>query len=137
MANVRKAKGTTYETACVKELQARGFTSRRLALGGSLDTGDLEITEPFLAIVECKAYKGELTEKQDKEFRQQTEVEALNYQRKFAEGKEVRGLLFVKTPGQSIARTKVHFYHKTWGCWINMKPPPPPPNWETIINDVR
>lgn len=137
MANLKKQKGTTYETACRKYLEEFGFKARRNALSGASDIGDLEISEPFLAIVENKAYKGELTEKQETLFRQQTEVEAKNYKELFKLDSDVKGLLFVKTPGQSISRTKVSFYSKRYDCWMSMRLYEFVEHYDKIIDDIR
>lgn len=135
--NKAKAKGTTFETATKKYLEEHGIIARRTALSGAKDVGDLEITEPFLAIVENKAYKGELTEKQEIEFRKQTEVEAANYKEAFRLNEDVKGLFFVKTPGQSIARTKVSFYSKRYNCWLSMRLYEFVDHWQDLINDIR
>lgn len=132
-----KAKGTAYETACRKYLEEHNIKARRNALSGASDIGDLEISEPFLAIVENKAYKGELTEKQETLFRQQTEVEAKNYKDLFKVSGDVKGLLFVKTPGQSIGRTKVSFYSKRYDCWMSMRLYEFVEHYSKIIDDIR
>lgn len=137
MANKMKAKGTTFETATKKYLEEHGFEARRTALSGAKDVGDLEITKPFLAIVENKAYKGELTESQETEFRKQTEVETVNYKEAFKIKEDVKGLFFVKTPGQSIARTKVSFYSKRYDCWMSMRLYEFVEHWEKLIDDIR
>lgn len=137
MANKAKMKGTTFETATKKFLEEHGFEARRTALSGSKDIGDLEITKPFLAIVENKAYKGELTESQEIEFRRQTEVEAVNYKEAFRISEDVKGLFFVKTPGQSIARTKVSFFNTRYNCWMSMKLYEFVEHWEDLIDDIR
>ena len=137
MANKAKMKGTTFETATKKYLEEHGFEARRTALSGAKDTGDLEITKPFLAIVENKAYKGELTESQETEFRKQTEVEAINYKEAFRIQEDVKGLFFVKTPGQSIARTKVSFFNKRYNCWVSVKLNEFVEHWQDFIDDIR
>lgn len=137
MANRAKAKGTTFETACKKYLEEYGIDARRTALSGAKDIGDLEITSPFRAIVENKAYKGELTEKQEIEFRRQTEVEAVNYKEALRLDEDVKGLFFVKTPGQSIARTKVSFYSKRYNCWLSMRLYEFVEHWQDLIDDIR
>lgn len=137
MANLKKQKGTTYETACKKYLEENGIKSRRNALSGSADIGDLEISEPFLAIVENKAYKGELTEKQEVLFRNQTEIEAKNYKEAFRLQEDVKGLLFVKTSGQSISRTKVSFFNKRYNCWMSMRLYEFVDHWQDLIDDIR
>ena len=137
MANKAKQKGTAFETATKKYLEEHGFQARRTALTGAKDVGDLEIVEPFLAIVENKAYKGELTESQEVEFRKQTEVEAVNYKETFRIDKDVKGLFFVKTPGQSIARTKVSFFNTRYNCWMSVKLYEFVEHWKNFIDDIR
>ena len=137
MGNKQKAKGTTYETACKKYLEEFGIEARRNALSGSKDIGDLEVSKPFIAIVENKAYKGELTEKQEVLFRKQTEVEAKNYKEAFRLTEDVKGLLFVKTPGQSIARTKVSFFNKRYNCWMSMRLYEFVEHYKDLLDDIR
>jgi hypothetical protein len=43
MPNRAKAKGTSFETAVVNWLQARGVAARRLPLSGARDVGDIEV----------------------------------------------------------------------------------------------
>lgn len=137
MANKAKAKGTTFETAVKKYLEANGITSRRTALSGAKDTGDLEITEPFLAIVEAKAYKSALTEGQEKEFRSQTEVEQVNYKEAFRITDDIKGLLVTKSTGQSIARSRVQFYSKRYNCWIETRLSDFVEHWKEMLDDIR
>ena len=137
MANKQKAKGTTFETATVRFLREAGFDLDRSALHGSSDIGDILIRKPFIAIVENKAYKGELTEKQEVLFRKQTEVEAQNYKEAFRLTEDVKGLLFVKTPGQSIARTKVSFFNKRYNCWMSMRLYEFVEHYKNLLDDIR
>lgn len=137
MANKQKAKGTAFETAVKKLLLENGIESRRLALSGSKDVGDLEITEPFLAIVEAKAYKNALTEKQEEEFRSQTEVEQLNYKEAFRVPGDVKGLLITKSTGQSIARSRVQFYSTRYNCWVEVRLGDFVKCYKEILNDIR
>lgn len=137
MANKQKAKGTTFETATVRFLREAGFDLDRSALHGSSDIGDILIRKPFIAIVENKAYKGELTEKQEVLFRKQTEVEAQNYKEAFRLTEDVKGLLFVKTPGQSIARTKVSFFNKRYNCWMSMRLYEFVEHYKDLLDDIR
>ena len=50
-----KVKGTSWETACVRYLQERGYKVERRALQGNKDRGD--IAGLPLTVVECKATK--------------------------------------------------------------------------------
>lgn len=137
MANKMRQKGTTFETAVKKYLEQFNITSRRTAMSGAKDVGDLEITEPFLAIVEAKAYKSALTEGQEKEFRSQTEVEQTNYKEAFRINDAVKGLLITKSTGQSIARSRVQFYSKRYNCWIETRLSDFVEHWEEMIDDIR
>lgn len=137
MANKKRQKGTTYETQTKKYLEEFGIEARRTAMSGSKDVGDLEITAPFLAIVENKAYKNELTDSQIQEFREQTRIEAINYKEAFRISDEVKGLLFVKNPGKSIARTKVSFYSKRYNCWLTLYLYEFVEHWKDLIDDIR
>ena len=121
MGNKQKAKGTSFETAVKKLFLENNIESRRLALSGAKDIGDLEITKPFLAIVEAKAYKNALTEKQEEEFRSQTIVEQANYKEAFRISEDVKGLLITKSTGQSIARSRVQFYSLKYNCWVEVR----------------
>lgn len=137
MANKAKQKGTTFETAIRKYLEPYGFELRRTALSGAKDVGDLEITKPFLAIVEAKAYKKDLTEGQENEFRQQTEVETQNYKNDFKIEGGVKGLLCTKSTGQSIARSRLQFYSKRYNCWTTVRLSDFAKHWQEIIEDIR
>lgn len=137
MANKMRQKGTTFETAVKKYLEVNGLTSRRTCLTGSKDIGDLEITEPFLAIVEAKAYKNALTEKQEEEFRSQTEVEQLNYKEAFRIPGDVKGLLITKSTGQSIARSRVQFYSTRYNCWVEVRLGDFVKCYKEILDDIR
>jgi Holliday junction resolvase len=55
VSNPSKQKGTAFETACVRYLQAQGFDARRIALSGSADSGDIAV-EGF--VLEAKNRKG-------------------------------------------------------------------------------
>ncbi|UVK59056.1 holliday junction resolvase [Microbacterium phage Cen1621] len=48
MANANKAKGTAWESAIVKLLNAAGIPARRVAQTGALDTGDIHGIDPFI-----------------------------------------------------------------------------------------
>ncbi|MFG3715826.1 hypothetical protein [Micromonospora sp. NPDC047730] len=50
-----KAKGTAYETLCVRALRLFGILARRVAQEGFADTGDLHGLSPWIG--QCKAYK--------------------------------------------------------------------------------
>lgn len=53
--NKPKQQGTAFETWTRKALESLGFTSRRIAEGGSLDEGDVETFINGRWIIECKA----------------------------------------------------------------------------------
>lgn len=137
MANRAKQKGTQYETQTRKYLEEFGIKAKRNALSGGKDIGDLSIDEPFIAIVENKAYKSDLTDSQIQEFRRQTEVEAENYKNFFKIQGEVKGLLFVKNPGKSIGRTRVSFYSKRYNCWLTLYLYEFVEHWKDLIDDIR
>lgn len=137
MANKMRVKGTTFETAVKKYLEEHGITSRRTAMSGAKDVGDLEITEPFLAIVEAKAYKNALTEGQETDFRSQTEVEAANYKEAFRIEDDVKGLLCTKSTGQSIARARVQFYSKRYNCWTEVRLGDFVEHYKEMLDDIR
>ncbi|MDG4792723.1 hypothetical protein [Micromonospora sp. WMMD1082] len=50
-----KAKGTAYETLCVRALRLFGIDARRVAQEGFADTGDLHGLSPWVG--QCKAYR--------------------------------------------------------------------------------
>lgn len=137
MGNKQKAKGTSFETAVKKLFLENNIESRRLALSGAKDIGDLEITKPFLAIVEAKAYKNALTEKQEEEFRSQTIVEQANYKEAFRISEDVKGLLITKSTGQSIARSRVQFYSLKYNCWVEVRLGDFIKCYKDIIDDIR
>ena len=135
--NKAKAKGTSFETAVKKYLLEHGIESRRLALSGAKDVGDLEISSPFIAIVEAKAYKNALTEGQELEFRSQTEVEQKNYKDAFRINNDVKGLLCTKSTGQSIARARVQFYSTRYNCWVETRLGDFVAHYKEMLDDIR
>jgi hypothetical protein len=57
--NAPKQKGTAWETAVVRYLDASGLPARRKALAGSQDEGDIEVPSVPGVVIEAKNCKGQ------------------------------------------------------------------------------
>lgn len=118
--NKPKAIGTKFESACVKKFKAAGFQSRRLALAGINDQGDVEIVGGHgVYAVECKCHKS-WTRTDVEEWRLQTEREARSYwKERHAVGSRVRPILIVSQYNKSLDNSYVHIQRNN-GVWIQM-----------------
>ncbi|WDS51680.1 holliday junction resolvase [Microbacterium phage Barnstormer] len=92
MANAAKRKGTAYESAIVKELNAGGIPARRVAQTGALDLGDIHGIDPFVG--QCKAYRDLASALRDGVAG--ANVQAMRAGRPY-------GVAFIKRPGKPIA----------------------------------
>ena len=106
MANKQKAKGTKFETAIVNELKNNSIFSKRIALSGNKDCGDVEIPD-YKLIVEAKAHKS-ITPQLLKDWQNRTLRETENYNEKI--GVDFTGVLITKMQGQSLLWADVWSY---------------------------